>query len=303
MITSCNHYKAFLFCLTYFFVAGSAYGEDASVDVDAGIDRENINTSVATEIDQDALATGKTEWTMGLGLGVFDYHLYPGAKNTNQLVLPAPYFTYRSPSFEIDRGIKSFLYDSEEIVIDISADFGLPVDSDDTLARKGMPDLDLVLQLGPSLEFMLNDKKSNYFDIRFELPVRVAFAVDIGHLQNIGYLFEPRFTFDHRRSSRTGLSHKATIGLKFATQDFYAYYYDVAPEYVTSMRSQYSSDAGFGGSFANYRITWKTNDFVYWTFVRYQSLRGAEFEDSPLVLQNDYYFFGVGFAWIFANSL
>ncbi len=245
----------------------------------------------------------ETEWTMGLGLGVFDYHLYPGAKNTNQLILPAPYFTYRSPRFEVDRGIKSFIYNSEVIVIDISADFGLPVDSEKTIARKGMPDLDFVVQLGPSLEFILNDKKHNYFESRFEIPVRIAFSVDIGNVQNIGFLLEPRFSWNHRRLSSTGVSQKATIGLKFATRDYHAYYYDVAPEFVTATRAEYSSEAGFGGSFVNYRITYKTNDFVYWTFVRYQSLRGADFEDSPLVLQNDYYFFGVGFAWIFARSL
>ncbi|NOQ88846.1 MAG: hypothetical protein GQ550_07965 [Gammaproteobacteria bacterium] len=269
----------------------------------ADIDEDKARVSVVAETNQDGFKADKTEWTMGAGLGVFDYHLYPGAKQSNQLILPVPYFTFRSPKFEIDRGIKSFLYNSEDIVIDISADFGLPVDSDETLARKGMPDLDFVLQLGPSLEFMLNDKKSNYFDMRFEIPVRVAFAVDIGNVQNIGYLVEPRFSFNHRRLSRTGLSHKATIGLKFATQDFHAYYYDVAPEFATATRAQYKSEAGFGGSFAKYRISWKTDDFVYWAFVRYQSLRGAEFEDSPLVLQNDYYFLGVGFAWIFAQSL
>jgi outer membrane protein len=257
----------------------------------------------AAEKNQDAFKVDKTEWSMGVGLGVFDYHLYPGARQTKQLTLPVPYFTYRSPKFEIDRGIKSFLYGSETIVIDISADFGLPVDSDETVARKGMPDLDFVLQFGPSLEFLLNDKNKNHFDVRFELPVRVAFAVDIGEMQNIGYLFEPRFSFNHRRLATTGLSHKATAGLKFATQDFHAYYYDVAPEFATATRAQYKSDAGFGGSFVKYRISWKTSDFIFWTFVRYQSLSGAEFEDSPLVLKNDYYFLGVGFAWVFAGSL
>ena len=258
---------------------------------------------MGAEAKQSGLKENKTEWAIGVGLGVFDYHLYPGAKQTNQLILPVPYFTFRSPKFEIDRGIKGFLYNSEKMVLDISADFGLPVDSDDTLARKGMPNLDLVLQLGPSLEFMLNDKNTNYFDVRFEIPVRAAFAIDVGSVENIGYLVEPRLTFNHGRSSRTGLSHKVLIGLKFATQDFHAYYYDVAPEFSTATRAEFKSDAGFGGSFVNYRISWKTNDFVYWAFVRYQSLRGAEFEDSPLVLQHDYYFLGAGFAWIFAQSL
>ena len=289
-----HYYIPIFFCLTWFFVYSSAHGAEPVAD-----DESNETK------DADDAGTGKseTQWTMGLGLGTFNYHYYPGAKERNQVFLPAPYFTYRSPRFEVDRGIKSFLYDTEEIVIDISADFGLPVSSDDTIARKGMPDLDFVLQLGPSFEFMLNDRNKNYFDARFELPVRVAFTVDFSNVQHIGYLVEPRFTFSHRRLTSTGLSHKATIGLKFATQDYHAYYYDVAPEFVTPERNEYKSDAGFGGSFINYRISYKTSDFIYWAFIRYQSLRGTEFENSPLVLQNDYHFLGAGFAWIFAQSL
>ncbi len=298
MITIKNHYKSFFFCLTWLFVFSSAHSADTGADINA----DKTKIPAEAEINKTDLKEGETQWAMGVGLGVFDYNLYPGAKQTNRLIFPAPYFTYRSPKFEVDRGIKSFIYNSETIIIDLSADFAFPVDSDDTLARKGMPDLDFVLQLGPSLEFMLNDKNKNYFDARFEIPVRVAFAVDLGSIETIGYLVEPRFTLKHQRLSNTGLSHKATFGLKFATQEFHAYYYDVAAEFATATRAEYKSDAGFGGSFVNYRISYKTNDFVYWAFVRYQSLRGAEFEDSPLVLQNDYYFLGVGFAWIFAQS-
>ena len=289
-----KHYKPFFFFLTWIFVPSSTHAIDMATDIDVAETKKQ---------EQTEMNKGDTQWAVGVGLGVFDYTLYPGAKQTNQFILPAPYITYRSPKFEVDRGIKSFIYNSETIIIDLSADFGLPVDSDDTLARKGMPDLDFVLQLGPSLEFLLNDKNKNYFDARFEIPVRVAFAVDLGNVDNIGYLVEPRFTLKHQRLSNTGLSHKATFGLKIATQEFHAYYYDVAPEFATATRSEYQSDAGFGGSFVNYRISYKTSDFIYWAFIRYQSLRGAEFEDSPLVLQNDYFFLGAGFAWIFAQSL
>ena len=294
MIAIKNHYAPFLFFLTWLFLFSSVHSADVVVDMEAG---ETKKTEQAESKKAD------TQWAIGIGLGVFDYHLYPGAKQSNRLIFPAPYFTYRSAKFEVDRGIKSFIYNSETIIIDLSADFGLPVDSDDTLARKGMPDLDFVLQLGPSLEFMLNDKNKNYFDARFEIPLRVAVTLDPGNIDNIGYLIEPRFTLKHQRLSNAGLSHKATFGVKYATQDYNAYYYDVAAEFATAARAEYKSDAGFGGSFANYRISYKTNDFVYWAFIRYQSLRGAKFEDSPLVLQNDYYFFGMGFAWIFASSI
>lgn len=253
--------------------------------------------------ESDKLNEGETDWVLGLGMGVFDYQLYPGAKATNRLYLPAPYFTFRSPELEIDRGIRGFLYNSENIAIDISADFALPVNSDDTQARKGMPDLDFMLQLGPSIEFLLNDNSKNYFDVRFELPLRVAVVSDFNSVENIGYLIEPRFSFNHRRLSKTGFSQKAVIGLKFSTQDLHAYYYDVAAEFATEKRPVYNSDAGFGGGFIKYGFSYKARDFIYWAFLRYQSLRGAEFEDSPLVLKKDYYFIGFGFAWIFAGSL
>ena len=317
-----TNYTPMLFCLTWllssgslisrlllagFFIAVSIVASEAVAadtsepDIDeAGIDEAGINE---TSVLKAVRGGEETEWAMGIGLGVFDYHLYPGAKEMNRLIFPAPYFTFRSPKFEIDRGIKSFLYDSETLVLDISADFGLPVDSDDVEVRQGMPDLDFTLQLGPSLELLLNDKHSNYFDVRFEIPVRLAIATDILSVEHIGFLVEPRISFHHRRAAKTGIAHKASIGVKFATEDYHAYYYDVAAEFSTVDRPQFKSDAGFGGSFARYRISYKTSDFIYWTFIRYQSLRGAVFEQSPLVVQNDYYLFGIGFSWIFAQSL
>lgn len=293
MIANKLYYIPIYFYLTWACVTGSLHAAEPVAD-----DERAAGSKMSAEAGK-----GETQWAMGLGLGMFNYRYYPGAKQSNKLFLPAPYFTYRSPMFEVDRGIKSFIYHSEVIIVDVSADFGVPVDSDDTIARKGMPDLDFVLQLGPSLEFLLNDRRKNYFDLRFELPVRIAVTVDVTDMQSIGYLLEPRFTLAHKRDSETGLSHKATMGLKFATREYNAYYYDVAPEFVTAQRPEYSSGAGFSGSFINYRLSYKTSGFIYWAFIRYQSLRGAEFENSPLVLDKDYYFFGVGFAWIFASSV
>jgi len=251
---------------------------------------------VEGEVDADI------EWNLGIGVGAFEYHLYPGAKNTNNFVLPAPYFTYRSEKFEIDRGIKSFIYDSELIIIDISADFNLPVDSNDTVARQGMPDLDLMLQAGPSVEFLLNDARRNYFDARLEIPLRAAIVSDFTNVDSIGFVLEPRFSFAHRRHGNRGLDHKFTVGIRFGSRDFHAYYYDVQPEFVTPERSAFSSRGGFGGSLLRYKLSYRTDDFVYWVFARYQSLAGAEFEDSPLVVQKDYTFLGIGFSWIFASS-
>ena len=131
------------------------------------------------------------EWDLGAGLAGFQYQIYPGSRAVNSFVLPVPYLTFKSPLLEIDRGITGFLYSSDKLVVDISADFALPVNSSKSRVRQGMPDLDAVLQLGPSLEFLLGDTSTEP-DIRFELPFRIALATDLEKTNNLGWLVEPR---------------------------------------------------------------------------------------------------------------
>ena len=243
------------------------------------------------------------EWQLGAGIAAINLNLYPGSTDTKNYVLPIPYFTLVSENLEIGRGIRGFLFKSDDVVLDVSADFGIPVDSDDSSARIGMPDLDAVLQLGPSLEFLLTELRRDKIDVRFELPLRAAIASDIKHTSNEGWMMEPRFSIEKRRILKSGLAMKFTVGLKYATQDFHAYYYDVDPGFSTATRPAYASEKGFGGSFAKVRASWREGDWIWWTLLRYQNLNGAVFENSPLVEEKNYYLFGVGFAWVFAQNL
>ncbi|MDH5386981.1 MAG: MipA/OmpV family protein [Gammaproteobacteria bacterium] len=242
-------------------------------------------------------------WQLGAGIAEFNLNLYPGSTDTKNYILPIPYFTLVSEKLEIGRGIRGFLFKSDDVVLDLSADFGIPVDSDDSGVRIGMPDLDAVLQIGPSLEFLLTELRRDQIDVRFELPLRAAIASDIKHTSNEGWIMEPRFSIEKRRILKSGLAMKFTAGLKYATQDFHAYYYDVDPGFSTATRPAYASEKGYGGSFAKIRASWREGDWIWWTLLRYQNLNGAVFEDSPLVEQKDYYLIGVGFAWIFAQNL
>ncbi len=242
------------------------------------------------------------EWQLGAGLAALSLDLYPGSSEKKLYVFPIPYFTLVSELLEIDRGIRGFLFKSDDVILDISADFGISVDSDDSQVRMGMPDLDFVLQVGPSLEFLLTDLRRDKLDVRFELPLRIAIASDIKHTSNEGWLMEPRFSIEKRRMHKSGLAMKFTVGLKYATRDFHAYYYDVDPAFSTATRPAYASEKGYGGSFAKVRASWREGDWIWWTLLRYQNLNDAVFENSPLVEEKDYYMFGIGFAWIFAEN-
>ena len=243
------------------------------------------------------------EWQLGAGIAAFSLDLYPGSSEKKTYVLPIPYFTLVTESLEIGRGIRGFLFKSEDVVLDVSADFGIHVNSDESRARYGMPDLDSVLQVGPSIEFLLSDLRRDKLDLRFELPLRAAISSDIKHTSNEGWMMEPRFSIEKRRLHKAGLAMKLTAGLKYATQDYHAYYYDVDPVFATATRPAYASEKGFGGSFVKLRASWRDGDWIWWTLFRYHNLNGAVFEDSPLVEEKDYYMVGVGFAWVFAQNL
>ena len=247
-------------------------------------------------------ASKEMQWQLGVGMAAFDLSLYPGSADKKNYVLPLPYFTLESERLKIDTGIKGFLFQSEHVELDVSADLGVPVDSDDSSARLGMPDLDAVVQIGPSLEFLLTGRRRDQLDVRFELPVRAVIASDIKHSSNEGWLLEPHFSVEKRRMYKSGLAMKFTLGLKYATRDFHAYYYDVAPVFSTTTRPAYLSEKGYGGFFTGMRVSWREGNWIWWTLLRYQNLNGAVFEDSPLVEQKDYYLLGVGFAWVFAQN-
>lgn len=242
-------------------------------------------------------------WDLGAGVAAFNLDLYPGSADKKNYVVPLPYFTLLAEKLEIGDGIRGFLFQSDWVKLDVSGDFGVPVDSDDSSARAGMPDLDTLLQVGPSLEFILGKLNGNRSEVRFELPVRAMIATDVQNVNHEGWMVEPRFVIEKRRLYKSGLSMKFTLGLKYATRDFHTYYYDVAPTYATLTRPAYASEKGYGGSFAKLVAGWREGDFIWWTMLNYQNLNGAVFEDSPLVEQKDYYFFGVGLAWVFAQNL
>lgn len=244
----------------------------------------------------------ETRWELGAGVGVLDFRLYPGSRQTKTYLLPLPYFTLRSKYLEIDRGIRGLLPSNSDWYLDISADFGVPVDSEDSPVRSGMPNLDANIQVGPSLEYSITGGHKQLREFRLELPLRSVITVDTDSLANEGWIFEPRLVYERRRTGRSGLFAKARAGLRFATQDYHAYYYDVAPEFVTSQRSLFESDKGYGGFVLDLRASWRQDDVVLWGLVRYQNLTNSVFENSPLVEDTNYYFVAAGISWVFAGN-
>jgi outer membrane protein len=91
------------------------------------------------------------------------------------------------------------------------------------------------------------------------------------------------------------LSH----GITNADQDYHAYYYTVKPEFATSDRESYEAKSGFSSRVTILTMKKRFGDFLLFPFLRYENLEGSVIEDSPLVKQTDYYFYGLGLFYLF----
>lgn len=242
------------------------------------------------------------EWDLGVGLTGLHLPVYPGSSQTENYLIPYPYFYLKTEHLEVDEGVRGFVYQSEILRVNLSADFGVPVDNDENSLRAGMEDLNLVLQVGPMLEVILSGGRNQSYESRIELPVRTAIATDIDHTENIGWVFEPRFSYEKMRPRKNGWAYQLSVGLRYATKEFHGYYYDVDAIYATINRPAYSADKGYSGAFVDVIAGWRMDNIIYGVFARYQNLNGTVYEDSPLMEQNSYFSVGGGVIYRFAGN-
>ena len=261
-----------------------------------------IKTLLLLYLVSSKLLAGESFWEIGAGATGITLPMYPGSKQDDSYLIPFPFFHIQTDYFEVNEGVRGFFYESPNLRLNISGDLGVPVNSEDSDARQGMPDLDTVIQLGPSMEIIFAGGRRQPSELRLELPVRAAIATDLKHAENVGWIVEPRLTYETLRPFKTGFAYQVSTGLRYASEDYHAYYYDVAPAFATVDRPAYASDGGYSGYFLDLVGNWRQKDMVYFAFMRYQSLNASEYEDSPLVEDDSYIAVGVGIAWIFASS-
>ena len=112
-----------------------------------------------------------------MGLVAFSFPDYRGSDQSRFFLLPFPYFVYRGDVLKVDRErVRGLFFRRSWLELDLSLGGSVPVDSSRNDARKGMPDLSPVAELGPSLELILGEKKGDY-RTTVTLPFRFAGAI------------------------------------------------------------------------------------------------------------------------------
>ncbi len=254
-----------------------------------------IAYSSYTNAEKDALLP---QWEAGLWLGGLSVPDYRGSSETRAYILPLPYFIYRSERLQVNRrGIKSLLYESKNVHINIRGQINLPVDSDKNAARSGMPDLDTALSIGPTLHYKVY-QKTNY-NLSFQLPVQAVFSTDIKQIKYRGFTLNPTVILSRKKAQ---WNNNISLAFLFATQPYNEFYYNVAENDVRPGRTRYQAESGYGGISLTLITHRKFKKYSLGSFARYDNLSGATYKESPLVTKTDNITVGLYITYQLAKS-
>jgi len=248
-------------------------------------------------------AQQEPQWELGLGVGVTGLPDYRGADEGHTYILPIPYFVYRGDALRVDRsGVHSDLVLAERVSLDVSLGLGPPARTKDNSTRTGMPDLDPTLEFGPSLRWLWYENAPRDTFVAFHLPVRAVVATNFRYTHDLGWIVAPSVVLDVLNLGAPGLTFSAGLGPLYATEKYHDYYYQVTNEFATPTRPAYDAHGGYSGTRLTLTLSKRFDRLWIGSFVRYDYLRGATFDDSPLVKQDYSLMAGVGVSYVFAHS-
>jgi outer membrane scaffolding protein for murein synthesis (MipA/OmpV family) len=243
-------------------------------------------------------------WEAGVGATVISFPHYRGSDERRAWFLPFPYVVYRGEFLQADeKRVRGLFLKSDRAELDISVNGTPPVDSSENDARQGMPDLDAILEIGPSLNFLLKRSEDHRSRLELRLPVRAALATDLSHVDFAGWVFQPNLNLDIRDAfGHPGWNFGALAGPMFADDRYHQYFYGVDPAFATATRPAYNASGGYAGTQFLVSTSKRFRKFWVGAFARWDTLSGAVFTDSPLVKTHQYFAAGIALAWMLGES-
>lgn len=242
-------------------------------------------------------------WEIGAGVAALSFPAYRGSDQSNNFLMPVPHFSYNGEFLKADRqGIRGSFFDSDRLDLTVSMALSAPASSDDITARKGMSDLKGSFEIGPQVDVTLWRSENRARFVKLLLPLRTAITLE-GSPKDIGWVFHPKLNMDITDlPGMPGWNLGMLAGPLFGDKRQHAYYYSVDSQYATPDRPAYEAKAGYAGM--QYLVAFSKRFPKYWigSFLRYDNMSGATFEDSPLMRKKDYVAGGIAITWILGES-
>ena len=250
----------------------------------------------------------KPLWEIVFGGGGIYGPDYPASDEYHVNGLALPYPIYRGDILRLgeDAIARAVALKSSRFEFDVSLDGSFNASSDDNEARRGMPDLDYMGEVGPQLtiharKFDLGDMGRGALDVA--LQARLVASTDFTSIESRGFVFEPELVYNHYRFLGTKFNLYASVAPVFASEDLMDYFYEVDREYVRTDRPEYDASAGYLGTELKLGFSRQLTDSLHvylgGTLGFHQ---GATNHDSPLFKQETTAAAAFGFVWSLYKS-
>ena len=252
---------------------------------------------------EPAGAGRKPLWEFGMGVGALGFADYRGADSNSVYPVPVPYVVYRGRFLQADHnGVRGLFLDSKRVEVNLSLNATTPVRRSSRGARADMPALRPTLEAGPSVDLHLWRSADSRFQWDLRLPVRAAFTIEAAP-RRVGWLFTPHLNLDMAGSAGlVGWKLGLLVGPVFTDRRYNDYFYSVRPEFALPGRPAYQASGGYAGAQFIASASKRFEHRWIGAFLRYDSLAGARFDDSPMVRTRRYWTAGIGIAWMISQS-
>ena len=245
-------------------------------------------------------------WELGLFNGIARLPHYRGSDEYKLYALPLPYLIYRGKVIQSDEyGIRGIFFKTKHLESSLSF-WGNPPIGGDNRARKEMPDLDALFEIGPAIKWFFKDRGSlDYLYLSIALrgvsSANFDFGVDFAYQGLHGGL---QLIYNNRSLfAQNNLEFDFSVGINFTDKDYNSYFYDVSSKYVLPERGFYESDGGYAGFSVSVSIKKKiTQNLFLGGYSRWDNINGAVFDDSPLVKGKNNFVIGCALIWKIAES-
>lgn len=263
-----------------------------------------IPNVVFAQFDRSYKIEQQPKAEIGIGAIGLNTPLYPGSSVNRFRVIPFPWFKYRGDVFRLDEeGQRLGLTTIADYEIGMGFNFNFPVKAKETEIRTGMPDIDFVFGLGPTLILRLlrnNDRQK--LNLSFGMIAKHS-VDDWFKLTYRGFAFEPALTYWRKLGKKQNVNFFANLSLELGSKRYNRFYYEVAPEFATADRPQFSAKAGLIQYSYSMGISYAYNDKLqFYLGGSYRDLHGAANRRSALVEKRNNAGVVLGFTWLFFES-
>lgn len=249
----------------------------------------------------------KPVWEAGLGGGYFSGTDYPGSKDPNIARFAAPFFIYRSKVFRFgDGGIGAVAVEEPRLKIDISLGGSLNATPKVDSVRAGMPDLDLLFEFGPQIQYKLYQRawaNGSESELTIDGKLRATISTDFKGVQAQGFVYGSGIDYVQRDVILDKVDVVLRTDVTFADQRYNDYLYSVPLEYATAERDAYTGHAGYVETAFVLGLALRPHpDWRIFTGYSVISHAGSANQDSPLFETDLSTRYAIGIVWTALRS-